>query len=107
MISSKIEIKELIFRRSDNPSYIDNCNYLCPIIGNPSTSVNLLDICLKSSVAANRWDALQDLHNNLFMKWNEETIKPCMTYIHENKETFLRYAESINVIIPQIIKACF
>ena len=80
---------------------------LCPLICNPATNVNLLEICLKASIAANRWDALRDLHNNLFTKWNENTIKAYMTFIHENKETFLRYAEIIGVNIPQIVKACF
>lgn len=80
---------------------------LCPLISNPATNVNILEICLKASIAANRWDALRDLHNNLFTKWNENTIKPYMTFIHENKETFLRYAEIIGVNVPQIVKACF
>lgn len=79
---------------------------LCPAIKNPATKVALLDKCFLSSLAANRWDALRDIHNNLFSKWNEETIKPYVTFIQEHSDDFFNYERIIDVKMPQIIRKC-
>lgn len=79
---------------------------LCPAVNNPSTKVVLLDKCFMSSIAANRWDALRNLHSNLFSKWDETSIKPYISYIKEHKDDFFHYAEIIGVNTPQIVKRC-
>lgn len=79
---------------------------LCPEIKNPAIKVVLLDKCFQSALAANRYAALRDLHNNLFAKWTEETVKPFMSYIQQRKEDFIDYAERINVTTPQIVRNC-
>lgn len=78
---------------------------LCPVISNPATKVALLEKCFSSSLAANRWDALRDLHNNLFLKWNKDTIQPYITYIQEHSDDFFRYEEVIDVKMPQLVKS--
>ena len=79
---------------------------LCPAVNNPAIKVALLSKCFSSSLAANRWDALRDLHNNLFAKWDDETIQPYISYINEHSDDFFRYEEAIGVKMPQIVRKC-
>ena len=77
---------------------------LCPEIKDPTIKVKLLKLCLSSAIAANRWDAIRDIHENLIEKWTEETIKPYVSYIRESKDDFFRYPKIINVRLPQLVK---
>lgn len=76
---------------------------LSPLIQDPTLKVKILDFGLSHAVDANRWDALKDLHNNLFCKWDAQSIQPYTTYIIEKKELFFSYKEIIGVHLPSII----
>ena len=77
---------------------------LCPEIKDPVIKVGLLKLCLTNAIAANRWDAIRDIHENLITRWNEETIKPYASYIKEAEDDFYKYPEIINVRLPQLVK---
>lgn len=80
---------------------------LCPKTKDIDLSLKLLDLCFKSSIGANRWEALRTLHNDLFSKWDETTILPYIAYIQSNKDSFEEYARIINVAIPPLIRHFF
>ena len=70
-------------------------------------SINLLNLSLRYSISANRWNALRTLHDNLFSNWNEDTINPYIIYIQSNKELFEEYSKIIDVQIPPLIRSLF
>ena len=80
---------------------------LCPKTKDIDLSLKLLDLCFKSSIGANRWEALRTLHNDLFSKWDETTIQSYIAYIQSNKDSFEEYARIINVAIPPLIRHFF
>lgn len=80
---------------------------LCPMTSDSGIAIKLLDLSLKYSISANRWDALRTLHNDLFSKWDETTIQPYVNYIQDNIDSFKEYAEIINVSIPPLVRSYF
>ena len=77
---------------------------LCPKTKDIDLSIKLLDLCFKSSIGANRWEALKTLHNDLFSKWDDITIKPYISYIQLNKDSFEDYSSIINVNTPPLVR---
>lgn len=80
---------------------------LCPMTSDIGIAIKLLDLSLRYSISANRWDALRTLHNDLFSKWDETTIQPYISYIQGNIDLFKEYAEIINVGIPPLVRNSF
>ena len=80
---------------------------LCPMTNDFGISINLLNLSLRYSISANRWNALRTLHDNLFSNWNEDTIHPYIIYIQSNKELFEEYSKIIDVQIPPLIRSLF
>lgn len=80
---------------------------LCPAVSDPILKVKLFDLCLTSSIRANRWDALRDIFQNIIVKWDKKTILPYATYIHENNDKFTSLSEIIHVHIPALVTSYY
>jgi len=80
---------------------------LCPAANDPELKIKLFDICLSSSISANRWDALRELFNNIIMKWDNNSITPYSTYRHEHSNHFIDLSKMINVTIPSLVHSYY
>ncbi|MCH3993813.1 MAG: serine/threonine protein kinase [Prevotella sp.] len=76
---------------------------LSPLIEDPDTKVKLLDFSLGLAIGANRWDAIKDLHQNMFSRWDKNTIIPYVNYIKEHRNLFFKYKNIIGVSFPSIL----
>ena len=76
-------------------------------VSDPILKVKLFDLCLTSSIRANRWDALRDIFQNIIVKWDKKTILPYATYIHENNGKFTSLSEIIHVHIPALVTSYY